>query len=93
MFGCPKKSKIKFLEEIFLRSIIQLDIIYELIGPLYERAQIGLNAVEKFYNSNGLSIKPEKTSLVLFTRKRKLESNRKPTLFDVTLENSAPKTF
>lgn len=70
---------------IFLQS--------KLIEPLYKRAQTSLNIVESWCNTNMLSVNPEKTSLVLFTKKRKLEPYRKPTLFGVTLENSDTMKF
>lgn len=64
-----------------------------LIEPLYERAQIALNIVERWCSSHGLSVNPQKTSTVLFTRKRNIDSLPTLTFLGVPLENSGFMKF
>jgi ribonuclease HI len=52
---------------------------------LYGRMQSGLRMVENWCRDKGLSVNPKKTSLILFTRKRKLESISRLTLFGTEL--------
>ena len=47
--------------------------------------QWALHIVETWYDEVGLSVNPDKTGLVVFTRRRKLPGFFEPHLFDVTL--------
>jgi hypothetical protein len=50
--------------------------------------QCALHFVEGWCNEHGLSVNPDKTGLVTFTRKRKLPGFFEPRLFGVTLQCS-----
>jgi hypothetical protein len=50
--------------------------------------QGALHTVEKWYDEVGLSVNPDKTDLVVFTKKRKPDSFFEPLLFGVTLHRS-----
>jgi hypothetical protein len=49
---------------------------------------VGLLTVETWCNEVGLSVKPDKTGLLTFTRKRKLPGFSEPRLFGVKLRVS-----
>ena len=55
------------------------------VSELMQRA---LHTVEKWCSRVGLSVNPDKTNLVIFTRKRKLSGFFEPLFFGVTLHRS-----
>lgn len=55
----------------------------EVISPIMRNA---LRIVEEWCDESGLTVNPEKTGLMLFTRKRKLRAFTRPKLLGVTLE-------
>ena len=55
------------------------------VSELMQRA---IHTVEKWCSSIGLSVNPNKTNIVIFTKKRKLSGSFEPLLFGVTLHRS-----
>jgi hypothetical protein len=53
-----------------------------------ELMQGALHTVEKLFYEVGLSVNPDKTDLVVFTKKRKLDGFFEPLLFGVTMRHS-----
>src|SRR5699024_7058226 len=55
------------------------------LGPLLELMQGAVNESSKWCTDKDLSVNPEKMELVVFTRKRKLDNVKWPSLQGVTL--------
>lgn len=55
------------------------------LGEVYTSMQAALDVVEEWCDHNGLRVNPAKTTLVLFTRKRRLPSIATPTIYNQAL--------
>jgi hypothetical protein len=62
-------------------------------NTVLELMQRALHTVEMWCNEVGLSVNPDKTNLVVFTKKRKLDDFFEPLLFGVTLHRSESVSY